>query len=432
MLTAVRILSVGAGFLTSVIGARLIGTDGLGLAGAALTLATIAALLANGGLNIATVYLLGKRPDQRREVVGQAVAVGTIAVALAAAVVALLALAVDQPVLGGRAGSIIVSTVALGAGVLAFELAGGILLGLRQRSSYIAIQVVEALGALLLTAAILWVVSRSAGGFLAAAALGYWVGALVALLLAARRLGGIPVALSGGFTRSALAFGLRGQAGNVLQFLNLRLDQLLVPALLNLSSAGVYLVAVRVSEVITQVSSSAAAFLFPEVSAQAEVRATQVTERTTRLTLLVVVAGALPLALLAEPILAVAFGPDFVSGAGTIRIMLLAMIPLSLVRLLAGDLKGRGRPGLVSLAALVAVGVTVAADFVLIPALGIDGAALASLVAYAVSASVLLAAYLRLTDGSLGALVPHPADVRLLVSAAGRAWRSRRAGRGVP
>jgi O-antigen/teichoic acid export membrane protein len=427
-LTAVRVLSVGAGFLTSVIGARLIGADGLGLAGAALTLATIAALLANGGLNIATVYLLGREPDRGREIVGHAVAVGAVAIVLAAVLAAILALVVDAPVLGGGAAAILAPTLGLAAGILAFELAGGVLLGLRARSGYIGIQVVEAIGSLALTAVILWLLTRSAGGFLAAAALGYWAGAVVALWIAARRLGGIPVAFSGSFTRAALAFGLRGQVGNILQFLNLRLDQLLVPALLNLTSAGIYLVAVRVSEVITQVSSAAAAFLFPEVAAQAELRATDVTERTTRLTLLVVVAGGVPLALLAEPILRIAFGPDFASGANTIRIMLVAMLPLSIVRLLAGDLKGRGRPGIVSLAALVAVTMTVAADLALIPALGIEGAALASLVAYTVSAIVLLGAYLRLTDGSLGALVPRFADVRLLASAAARAWRGRRGG----
>jgi O-antigen/teichoic acid export membrane protein len=234
----------------------------------------------------------------------------------------------------------------------------------------------------------------------------------------------VPISFSRRFTGEALAIGLRGQVGNVLQFLNLRLDLLLVPALLNLASAGVYLVAVRISEVITQVSSSSAAFLFPHVAAQEERDATETTERAARMTLLVVVLGGLPLALLAEPILSAAFGAEFASGALTVRIMLLAMIPLSIVRLLAGDLKGRGRPGLVSLAALLALVATVVLDLLLIPWLGIDGAALASLLTYTVSAAVLLRAYRGLTGGSMLALVPTPDDARRLVRIAATLTRT--------
>src|SRR5688572_19039721 len=39
-LTAVRFISVAAGFLTSVVGARLLGTDGVGAAGIAVAMAT--------------------------------------------------------------------------------------------------------------------------------------------------------------------------------------------------------------------------------------------------------------------------------------------------------------------------------------------------------------------------------------------------------
>lgn len=412
LLTAVRIGSVGAGFLASVLGARLIGSAGLGVAGAAITIATIGGLVANGGLNIATIYLLGRRPAERAVIVGRVVVLAGVAASLAAVAVLAAAVALNAPVLGGATLGLLLATAALGAGTLLFELGGGILLGLHRRSGYIAIQAVEAIGALVLTAAILLAVDRSATGFVGAAAIAYWLAASVAAVAAARQLGPIQLSFSGAFTREALGIGIRGQVGNILQFLNLRLDLLLVPALLNLPSAGIYLIAVRVSEVVTQVSSAAAVFLFPHVAAQAERTETRTTERAVRLTLLVVVLGALPLAVLAEPILAIAFGDEFAAGATTVRIMLVAMLPLSVVRLMAGDLKGRGRPGLVSVAAFVAVIATVVFDLALIPTLGIEGAALASVLAYGTSAAVLLAVYRRETGGSLLALVPAWSDVR--------------------
>jgi O-antigen/teichoic acid export membrane protein len=237
------------------------------------------------------------------------------------------------------------------------------------------------------------------------------------------RFGEIPLLGRLDVTAEALAMGARGQVGNILQFLNLRLDLLLVPALLNLASAGVYLIAIRVSEVVTQVASSAATFLFAHVAAQADRRATWVTERTVRLSLLFVVVSGVPLALLAEPILAVFFGADFVAGTTAVRITLLAMLPLSVVRILAGDLKGRGRPGLVSLAALVALGVTVVGDLVLIPPFGIAGAALASLCSYSLSAAMLIVAYRRVTGAPIGEFVPRTSDL----AAAATILRGRRA-----
>jgi O-antigen/teichoic acid export membrane protein len=426
-LTLVRLASVGAGFLASVLGARLIGADGLGIIGAALTIATLCALTANGGLNIATIYLLGRRPHERREIVGQVAVMATAAAILAAAAVFLAGFLLRTTVLGGASASLLLAAAATGAGILLFELGGGVLLGLHRRSQYIGIQAVEALSSLALTALILVAISRSATGFLAAAANGYWAGALAAAFLARRQLGPLPLGVRRSFAGEALGIGLRGQVGNILQYLNLRLDLLLVPALLNLASAGVYLVAVRISEVLTQVSSSSAAFLFPHVAAQAERDATATTERATRMTLVVVVLGGLPLLLLAEPILSLAFGDEFVGGAGALRIMLVAMLPLSLVRIMAGDLKGRGRPGTVSLAALTALVATVVLDLLLIPLLGIEGAALASLLTYSTSAAMLLVIYRRLTGGSLRALVPATSDLRSLLAMGRRAATRRRA-----
>lgn len=416
LLTVVRIGSVLAGFATSVLAARLIGADGLGLAGSAFTIATAGALLSSGGLNIAAIYFLGRRPDQQRDVVARTLTLGAGAALLAVVVTLAGGLAARTAVLGGTGGMVLGAAAALAAAILVFELVGGLLLGLQRRTAYIVVQATEAIGSLALTAVLLLAVDRSATGYLVAAALGYAGATLVAGAALRRQVGPIRPSFSGSFARESLGMGLRGQVGNVLQYLSLRLDLILVAALLDLRAAGIYFVAVRISEVVAQVANSASAFLFPQVAAQTERRSTRVTETITRLTLLTVILGGLVLAAVAEPLLRVAFGVEFVSGTDAVRITLLAMLPLTLTRLLAGDLKGRGRPGLVSWAALVGLVATIALDLVLIPQMGIAGAALASLLSYAAGAAFLLGAYGRLTESGIGALVPRPSDVRLLVA----------------
>jgi O-antigen/teichoic acid export membrane protein len=213
-----------------------------------------------------------------------------------------------------------------------------------------------------------------------------------------------------------MRLGFAGQVGNVLTFVNLRLDLLLVPALLRLDLAGIYFVATRVSEVVGQISTASAAMLFPHVAAQREVGATSATERTCRLTLIVTFGLAVVLAIVSPVLLVLLFGAAYRGATPALLILLVAMLPLALTRVRAADLKGRGRPGLVSAATGVGAVVTVGADIALIPRHGIEGAAFASVIAYAVTAAVLLGCYRRTSAGRLTMLLPRGTDVRDLVS----------------
>jgi O-antigen/teichoic acid export membrane protein len=252
-------------------------------------------------------------------------------------------------------------------------------------------------------------------GLVLGLALGYGAGAVLGLL-GARRETRIGPRFDRAVSGEALRFGLRGQVGNIFQFLGVRLDLLLVPAFLDLTATGIYFVAVRVSDVVGQVATAAASLVFPQVAGQVDRRATATTERVVRATLLAVAASALLIGLLAEPILGIAFGPTYVAGASVLLIALVATVPLSLGRMLAADLKGRGRPGLVSLSALLSVGTTLLFDVLLIPALGIQGAAIAALLSHSLTATALLIAYHGVTDGRIVDLVPRPSDVRMLLA----------------
>jgi stage V sporulation protein B len=172
---------------------------------------------------------------------------------------------------------------------------------------------------------------------------------------------------------------------------------------------------VRVSEALAQVGSAAGSLIFPEVARQTDERETSLTERAVRATLVLIAGAGLALGLVAEPFLAIAFGPEFADGSLALRILLVAMLPLSVARILAGDLKGRGRPGTVSAAMGIAAIVTIVLDLLLIPRLGIAGAAAASVVAYSIAAAVLAISFVRLTGADARALVPGPSDAAAVV-----------------
>lgn len=416
-LTGARLASVVAVFLAGVIAARLLDPAAVGVAGVGLTVGWAVAIIANGGLNISVIYFLGRRPDERALLIRRFAGLGLLALLAGVAVTAAAAPLVAAFSLDGRpSAGLFAGAAVLAAATIGYELAGAGLLGLEQRRPYVLADVLRSAATLGLTVVVLALVSRTAEGYVLATGLGVAVPAVFALVVVRRRAGRLAPAYDRPFSREALKMGLAGQLGNVLTFLNLRLDLLLVPALLRLDQAGVYFVATRVSEVVGQASTASASMLFPHVAGQADHRATAVTERTSRLTLLVTLAAAAGLAVVSPWVLTVFFGAEYGGGTVALLLLLVAMLPLALARVLAADLKGRGRAGMTSIGTGIGAAVNLVANLALIPAFGLPGAAIGSVLSYGVMAGVLLACYRRVTGGGLLALLPRPSDVSDAIS----------------
>lgn len=410
-LTAARLASVAAVFLSGVVAARLLSASAMGVAGVGLTVGWAVAIVANGGLNIAAVYYLGRRPEDRAVLVARlvglllgALAVGAVVTALVAPVLGATSLDRQRPLLFAAAAVLAMATVG-------YELAGALLLGLDRRRAYILADVLRSAATFGLAVLVLGLLTRTAEGYVLATGLGVVVPAVFGLVVVRRTVGSLRPRYDREFTGAALRMGLAGQVGNVLTFVNLRLDLLLVPAFLRLDQAGIYFVATRVSEVVGQASTASASMLFPHVAGQADRNATAVTERTSRLTLLATLVAGAALAAVSPWVLGLFFGEVYRAGTFALLLLLTATLPLALARVLAADLKGRGRPGLVSIGTGVGAAVNVLANLALIPVWGLEGAAVASILSYGVMAVALLLSYRRVTGGRVRALLPGPADI---------------------
>ncbi len=410
LLTVARLSSALALFGVTVVAARLLTPGEVGSAAVGQVIGTFAALLASGGLNISTIYFLRRRPIDAAGMVGSfvALAIGSCAIAFALGLAS--APIVFGPILGSTNWPLVASAGLLGASVIAYEFSGALLLAMDESRRFILLEVVRGWGSLV-GAVILLALLGADIGLVLGLAIGFGSAAVTGLHRAASHASLRP-RFDPHTAGRALSFGARGQVGNVLQFLGVRLDLLLVPALLNLEQAGIYYVAVRVSDLVGQAATASASFLFPYVAGQSAHRDTEMTERVTRGTLLVTIVAAIAVGAGALPLIEVAFGSAYAEGNPTLLVLLVAVVPLSIGRLIAADLKGRGRPGTVSLAAVVSVAVTVVLDLFLIPGMGIVGAAIASLVAYSLMTAALLYAYRVATGGFLTSLIPGLEDLR--------------------
>ena len=426
-LSAIKLVGLGFSFLAGVVAARLLEPAVFGAAGIAQALAVFVAVVANSGLSMAAIYRLRRTETVAREAratIGLATPLAGLAGVCAGVVLAV----------GGRAmglqpdAALVAAALVLAAATVMADVTGGMLLGVGANAPYTIQEGLRYLTTLPLVLAVL-LVRPSAAGYLAASFAAVIIATVFALVVLKRKVGTIRPRIDLRTWGEALRFGLRGQPGNVLQYFSLRIDLILVGALAGLGPAAVYLVVTRIAEVSTQVANAATSFLFPAVATVGA--SSRMSGGVIRAVILVVAAMSIGLGVIGLAILRILFGSPYDTGYPALIILLVASIPLSYSRLISGDIKGRGRPGLVSLASMVGVPITILGDILTVPGYGIVGAAAVSLVAYSATAIALAWTYRDVSGVPAMDLVPTIADVRIV----GRQLRQvglHLAGRGTP
>jgi stage V sporulation protein B len=409
-LSTIKLAGLGSSFLAAVVAARLLRPDDFGAAGVAQAFAIFVAVVANCGLSMAAIYRL-RRTDVVRREVGATIGL-TAPLAALAALAAGIGLAVGGRAMGLQPDvALVTATLLLAAATVIADVAGSMLLGVGANGPYTISEALRYLSTLPLVLLVLLIVP-SAAGYLVASISAVALAIAFALAIVRRRTGTIRPRVDLATWKEALHFGLRGQPGNILQYFSLRVDLILVGALAGLGPAAIYLVATRIAEVSTQVANAATSFLFPAV---ATVDApSRLTGGVIRAVIVIVIAMSVGLAVVGPAILGILFGPPYDSGYAALVVLLVSSIPLSYSRLISADIKGRGRPGLVSIASMIGVPITIVGDVLLVPLFGIVGAAAVSLVAYGATAIALSQAYRIVTGIPAMELVPTGADVELV------------------
>lgn len=209
-----------------------------------------------------------------------------------------------------------------------------------------------------------------------------------ALVFKARWIGSPFSSVSAGLL---LRFGLQSQLGSLASVLNLRLDQMLMSALMSASLLGIYVVGVTVAGVgalaPAAIITVAAPRISGETNAEAKLRAWG---RLLRLSALLQLVLAVVLWVATPYVVRFGFGPSFVASTPVARILILASLPLGTNMLLAIGFRAFNRPLTPSTAEVVSLGATAIGLSLLLRRFGPEGAAWTSLAAYSVTCAFLL------------------------------------------
>jgi len=201
--------------------------------------------------------------------------------------------------------------------------------------------------------------------------------------------------------RDLFGYGLKTYLTTLLQFFNYRLDAFILNWFSTSAVVGIYSVAVSLAESIWQLCNAVASLVFPKVSALTGKEANRLTPITSRLTLSTSIIMAVFLAVVGPWAIPYLYGKAFAPAVYPLWFLLFGVVAFGLVKILYGDLAGRGFPGVGGWVTGTALVLTILFDYTLIPLWQASGAAIASSISYTAAAALCTFYFTRITG------IPH-------------------------
>ena len=404
------------GLASGILAARLLGPHGRGELAAIQTWPSVVATLAMLGMPEATVYYTARDHSAAGRYLGSG-----ILVALISSIPFMLMAYLAMPLLlHAQAPAIVWAGRWYLLLVLIYALVGMMLHPLRGRSDFAHWNALR-LGPNVLWISVLgvaWAFSLATPTFVAA-------GNLVALalllfpfgLLVTRRVPG-PFTPDLQKLPPMLHYGLPCMMTGVPQMLNLRLDQMLMAALLPPHLLGLYVVAVAWSGAAAPLLSAVGAVTTPAVASAADraqgARRMAAAARGTAVLALVL---CMALAVLTPFAIVILFGEGFRASISAALVLLPAAGVLGFSFVLQEGLRGLGRPYAVLKAELTGLVVTGLALAAMLRPMGIIGAAIASLLGYSTTMASLLFCIQRYAGVPATALLlPRSEEIQLVLA----------------
>jgi O-antigen/teichoic acid export membrane protein len=117
------------------------------------------------------------------------------------------------------------------------------------------------------------------------------------------------------------------------------------------------------------------------------------------------------------------YGPEYRGAASILRILVIEVILAGVTQVLSQPFMALSRPGVITALQVIGLLLTIPLMVVLVPRLGIEGAALALLLSTTARFAFVLASFSRFLNLPHPGLLPRGADLRFLGSVVLRRWR---------
>lgn len=407
-----RVILLILALVSSVVLARILGPEGRGLFALVLLVPSLVRTLALLGFEEANGVYAGLEPSGRRSLVWHSVAVAGVAGGVAA-VVGSLFFVLGAPgfpeLMKGPLWLYILPLAAIPAG-LVVDYWWAILRGMNRIVLINAVEVTTKTGSLILVVIFVgWWKFDVAGAVWASVLID--AGAVVLMIALLRYVGvwGWP-SFDWSLWKRTTKFALPAHGGTVAAYLNYRVDEFFIAVLLPPEQLGFYVIAVGLVERLWILPGAVGRALLPHITNSA-MRDPTLPATIARHVMVWTGAACLLLWVFADLLVETLYSSSFIPAVAPLCWLLPGIFALSVGKVLVAELLAREKPYYSLWSTGIAVLVNVVGNILLVPRMGISGAAIASSISYSLLSVMITWCYLRETGSTWTGLVPCKGDV---------------------
>ena len=247
---------------------------------------------------------------------------------------------------------------------------------------------------------------------------GSTIGLLCALSIGIFRLGYVPRTgplFNANLLKDLLQYGSKLYVGGLISHLNVYVSQAIVIAFCPPAQVAFFSIAQQLGQLINKVTEAMSTFLFPSIAKQTNQQsAAELAARAFRVSVVILVPGALFIALMIRPAVLILYGVAYEPVLTPFYIILPGLVLSACASILMMFFQGIGRADLVTKVAILPLAMQIIAALVLVPRWAIMGGASALLLALLTTAIVQIIVFIRIAGLDRKDLVIRMNDIRLV------------------
>jgi len=371
---------------TSILIARCLGPKAKGIYSLSILIPSFAIAFLNIGISPATIYHIGKNKYTLKKILGNNLIIG-ILISVISILGSLIFIMLSKEILFKE---IPKHYLLLALGLIPFSLLyqylNSMLIGLQKIREYNIATIFKTVFFLILAISVLIVLKAGISALILSQIFAVLLAGIISFRWIREISNGISYKLDPDYIKNLSLYGIKAHLGNILGFLNYRLDMFLISFFLGPLSVGYYSISVSIAEKLWFMSSSTSTVLFPKLASEKdEIRRNKFTPLVSRNVFMITIVGAIVVFLLSHWIILVFYSKDYLQSIKPLQALLPGIVALSVGRILANDIAARGKVMLNNYVGIIMVTVNLVLNILWIPRLNLLGAALASTAAYSVA-----------------------------------------------
>lgn len=409
-----RVVVLIFALMSSIILARVLGPEGRGLFALVLLLPELARTFGLLGFDQANAVYAGLDPDSRPALVWQSAALaavlgGVLAIAM---MVYIVIGAPGFPVLAQGPVELYVISLSIVPAALAIEYWGAILRGMNRIFLANLLDVgLKIASVCLLIAALIWLRLGVFGAVLTDFAINIGTVVVTAFLLRYLGILGRP-SFDRALWKRTVKFASPAYCATLMSYLNYRVDQFIIALLLPTEQLGFYVIAVALGERLWILTGAVGNALLPHLT-NSKQRDPALSAVIARHVAIWTGAGCLFVFIMADKLIQLMYSSAFAEAVAPLRWLLPGILMASVGKVVLAELLAREKVKLMVWMTGITALINIAGNVLLIPIMGISGAALASSVSYAVLSIMMTSYYLQETGVPIRTFLPRRADLMI-------------------